>query len=34
MLHYAAKAGLVEVVQLAIVEYKLNPTVCDRVSVC
>ena len=34
MLHYAAKAGHVEVVQLAIDGYNLDPTTCDKVSVC
>ena len=34
MLHFAAKAGHAEVVQLAIDDYKLDPTVCDKVNVC
>ena len=34
MLHCAAKAGHAEVVQLAIDDYKLDPTACDKVSVC
>ena len=34
MLHFAAKAGHAEVVQLAIDDYKLDPTACDKVSVC
>ena len=34
MLHCAAEAGHAEVVQLAIDDYKLDPTACDMVSVC
>ena len=34
MLHCAAQSGHAEVVQLAIDDYKLDPTACDRVSVC
>ena len=34
MLHCAAKAGHAEVVKLAIDDYKLDPTACDKVSVC
>ena len=34
MLHCAAEAGHAEVVQLAIDDYKLDPTACDKVSVC